>query len=203
MSQDTKAGFALPGRLRAAAECRTETPLVARAGALRLPALAVLPLGEALLHLAAVLGLGPRAALVAAVDRDDGGADAQVLAGEAVVLLAVEGRVTQHAIPRDDQAGLLHRRAELRGVVTRAEADGGRGEEMAAGVASDGELDPGLGAELAAGPLEEEARGVPALQAGGIDGGGRFVRDQAAFLRARGGLEEEQDELPFFSRPAA
>jgi hypothetical protein len=40
---------------------------------------------------------------------------------------------------------------------------------------------------------------VAALQAGGIDGGLRLLADQAAARGARGGLEEEQDELPFFS----
>jgi hypothetical protein len=75
---------------------------------------------------------------------------------------------------------------------------------VAGGVAGDSELYPGLGAEPLAGPLEEVARGVVALQAGGIDGGLGLLLDQAALLGADGGLEEEQDELPFFrSRPAA
>jgi hypothetical protein len=89
--------------------------------------------------------------------------------------------------------------AKLGGVVTRAEADGGRGEEVTGGVAADGELHPRLGAELLAGALEEVARGVAALQAGGIHGSLRLVPDQAAVLGAHGGLEEEQDELPFFN----
>jgi hypothetical protein len=55
-----------------------------------------------------------------------------------------------------------------------------------------------VGRLLAAGPLEEVLGGVTALQAGGIDGGLRLVTDQAALLGARGGLEEEQDEVPFF-----
>jgi hypothetical protein len=89
--------------------------------------------------------------------------------------------------------------AELRGVVGRAVPDGGRGEEVAPGVADDGELGPQPGAVLAAGALEEVARGVAALQAGGIDGGRRLVADQAALLGAHGGLEEEEDEPPFLS----
>jgi hypothetical protein len=40
---------------------------------------------------------------------------------------------------------------------------------------------------------------VSALQAGRIDRGRGFVADQAAGLSAHGGLEEEQDELPFFN----
>jgi len=50
-----------------------------------------------------------------------------------------------------------------------------------------------------AGPCEEVAGGVTALQASSIDSGLRLVADQAALLGARGGLEEEQDDLPFFS----
>jgi len=204
MGQDAQPAFALACDLRAARERRPQAALVPGEGALRLPALPVFPLGEAPLHLPAVLGLGPLAAPVAAVDRDDRGADAEVLAGEAVVLLAVEGGIPEQAIPGDDKAGLSQRGAELRGIVAGADGDGGRGEEVAGGVAGDRELDPGLGAEPAAGALEEVARGVPALQAGGVDGGLGLRADQAALLGARGGLEEEQDELPFFSsRPAA
>jgi hypothetical protein len=66
-------------------------------------------------------------------------------------------------------------------------------------IAGNGQLGPQPAVLLAAGTLEEVARRVAAVQAGGIDGGRRLVRDQATFLGARGGLEEEQDELPFFS----
>jgi hypothetical protein len=52
---------------------------------------------------------------------------------------------------------------------------------------------------LAACALEEVSGSVPAFHAGGIDGGGRLLADQAALACARGGLGEEQDELPFFS----
>jgi hypothetical protein len=50
-----------------------------------------------------------------------------------------------------------------------------------------------------AGALEEVVGGVAAFQAGGIDGGLGLGPDQAALLGARGGLEEERDDLPFFS----
>ena len=56
----------------------------------------------------------------------------------------------------------------------------------------------------AAGTDKEVAGGVMALQTRGVDGGFRLLPDQAARLSARGGLEEEQAEAPFFkSRPAA
>ncbi len=68
---------------------------------------------------------------------------------------------------------------------------------MAGGVADGGQFGPGAGQLLAAGALEEVLGGVAVLQAGGVDGGLQLVTDQAALLGARGGLEEEQDEVPF------
>jgi hypothetical protein len=66
-------------------------------------------------------------------------------------------------------------------------------------MASDGELGPQRGAVPAAGPFEEVTGGVAALQSGSIDGCFGLLLDQAALLGARGGLEQEQDDLPFFS----
>jgi hypothetical protein len=75
---------------------------------------------------------------------------------------------------------------------------------MAAGMADGGELGPQPGAVFTAGALEEVLRGVAALQAGGVQGRLGLGANQAALAGARGGLEEEQDELPFFrSRLAA
>jgi hypothetical protein len=121
-----------------------------------------------------------------------------------VVLLAVEGRVGQDATPGDHQRGLVEDGGKLGGIVTGAEGEGRGGEEVARGVASDRQPGPQPGAVLTPGPFEEVARGVAALQAGGLDGGLGPLADQAALLGARAGLEEEQDELPFVnSRPAA
>lgn len=212
MGQYTEVTLALTRCLGPAPQRRAQEPLVPREGALRLPALPVdpaitalpWPAAETLFHLPAVARLGPLPPLVAAVERDYGRADAQLFAAEAVVLLAVEGGVAQYPVPGHPQGRLLQGGAELRRVITGTEADGGRGEEVTLGVADGGEFGPDGGALLAAGTLEEVTRGVVALQAGGIDGGLRLVADQAALPCARGGLEEEQDELPFFnSRPAA
>ena len=207
MGEHAEVTLALPGLLRFSPQGGPQQPLVSGEGTLRLPALPVDPpvataarlLAEAPDHLPPVARLGPLAPPLAAVERDDGGAHAQVLPGEAVVLFAVEGRVAQHAVPADDQGRLLQHGPELRGVVTGADGDGGSGEEMAAGVAGDGELDEGVGALRGAGADIEVAGGVPALQAGGVDGRLGLGPDQAALLGARGGLEEEQDELPFFN----
>jgi hypothetical protein len=196
VSQYAEVAFALTGGVGLAPQRRAQEPLVPGEGALRLPALPVDPpvaalpgpAAEALPHLAAVAGLGPLPPPVAAVEGDHRGAGAKVLARQPVVLLAVEGGVGQ---------------AELRGVIGRAQADGGRGEEVAARVADGGELGPQARGVLAAGALEEVAGGVLALQAGGVEGRLGLVTDQAAFFCARGGLEEEQDKLPFFNSRCA
>ena len=88
--------------------------------------------------------------------------------------------------------------------MARPGADRGGDEEVTGGVADNREFGPRAGAVLLAGPPKEVVGGVTALQAGGINGGLGALADQAALLGADGGLEEEQDELPFFdSRPAA
>jgi hypothetical protein len=199
MGQHAEVALPLARGIGPAAQGRAEQTFVPREGALRLPALAVFPFGKALLHLPAVARLGPLPSSVAAVDGNGGRADVQVLTAEAVVLFAVERRIGQHPMPGDSQGRLLHRGTELRGIVARAEGDGGGGEEVAAGVAGDGQLRPGEGGLLAAGPREEVVGSVAAFEAGGIDGRLGLLTDQAALLGARGGLEEERNGLPFFS----
>jgi len=196
--QDTQVTLPLTRRVRSAPQRRVQEALVPREGALRLPALPVLALGEPLLHLPAKPCLGPLPPLVAAVDRDGRRADVQVLPAEPVVLLAVERRVGEHPIPGHPQRRLEHRRPELRAVVARADRDGGGGEEVAGGVTGDRQLGPERGGLLFPGPREEVMGGVAALQAGGIDGRLGLGADQAARLGARGGLPEEGDDLPFF-----
>jgi hypothetical protein len=166
---------------------------VPREGALHLPVLPVDPTlpapappgAEALDHLTPVARLRPLPPPDPPVQWDDRRADARVLTGQAVVLLAVEGGVGQHTGPVHPQRCLGHGRAELWRVVGRADADGGGGEEMAGHVAGGGQPHPGVGRLLVACPLEEVLRGVAALQASAIDGGLRFVTDEAAFLGAR------------------
>jgi hypothetical protein len=120
-----------------------------------------------------------------------------------VVGLGIERGVGQHPVPGDDQGRLGHHRGELRGVVGRAGADTRPGEEVAGGIDRDRELGPQAGGVLLAGPLEEVPGGVPALQPGAIDRGGRLVADQAAVGCGRGGAVEEDDGLPLLSSRAA
>jgi hypothetical protein len=212
MGQNPEPALPLTGGIGPATQGTPEPPLVPAEGRLGLPPLAVHPpvpaplrlLPEPLDHLPPVLGPGPLAALPPAVQRDHRGAHAEAFPAVAVVGLAVEGGIGQDPVPGHDQGRLGHHRSQLRGVVGRAGGDGGPGEEVAGGVAGDRQLDPAVGALRTAGAPKEVAGGVPALQAGGVDGGGRLVADQAALLGADGGLQEEADELPFFSsRPAA
>jgi len=212
MGEHAQVTLALARRIRLAPQGRAEQPLVPREGALRLPALPVdapVPaapwlLAEAPDHLAAVARLGPLAPAVAPVQRDHRRADAQILPAKAVALLTVECRVAEHPVVTDRQGSLGHDRAELRRVVGGAEADPRRREEVAGRLAGDRQLRPQAGVVPAVSTLEEVTGGVPALQAGGIDGGRRPGADQAVRLCVRGGAVEEQDEFPFFkSRLAA
>jgi hypothetical protein len=207
MGENAEVTFALTGLIGLATQGRAEESLVPREGALGLPALAVdAPVPAALWlpaaafdHLPTVARQRPLPALVAAVQRDHGGADAQLFAAVAVALLAVERGIAEHPVVAHSQRRLGHHRAQLRRVVGRPQADGGAGQEVAGGVAGDRQLGPQPGVVLTAGALEEVARGVPALQPGGIDGRGRLLADQAALFGARAGPVQEQDELPFFS----
>ncbi len=154
MSKYPQMTFTLARGVGATPQGGTEQPLVPRERTFGLPALAVLAAVETPLHLPPVLGLGLLAAVAAAIHRDDGRADSQILATEAMIFLAVEGGVAQDAVPRDDQRGLFHGRGKLRSIVARSGADRGRSEEMAAGVADDGQLRPQTRGVLLAGAGE-------------------------------------------------
>ena len=212
MSKHPQVTFALTRCIGLAPQGRAEQTLVPREGTLRLPTLPVHPpvpaapwlLAEPLHHLPTVAALGPLPPPLPPVQRDHRRADAQILPAKAVALLTVECRVAEHPVVTDRQGSLGHDRAELRRVVGGAEADPRRREEVAGRLAGDRQLRPQAGVVPAVSTLEEVTGGVPALQAGGIDGGRRPGADQAVRLCVRGGAVEEQDEFPFFkSRLAA
>src|SRR5579862_8550128 len=116
-----------------------------------------------------------------------------------MILLAVKGRIAQDTVPTHDQRSLVQRWGKLRVVVAGSGTDGGRRDEVAGSVADDGELGPQPGAVLLARPLEEVRGSVLAFQAGRVDGRLRLLGDQAAVLSAHGGLDEEENDRPFFS----
>lgn len=170
MSEDAEAAFALAGLVGFAPEDAAESAFVPAEGALRLPPLAEHPLRPAAFglgseppdHLVAVLP-ARLYGVTAAIDRDDGRADAQFLPGIFVVGLGIERGVGQHPVPRDGEGRLGQDGSELRGVVGRASGDGGTGDEVASRVAGGGEFGPGPGGDRAPGPRDEVPGGVPAV----------------------------------------
>jgi hypothetical protein len=206
MCQHAQVALALAGGVGPAAQGAAERPLVPAEGALRLPALAVdalVPaalglLAEALHHLPPVPRPRPLAPVPASVQRDHCRAHAQFLAAVVVAVFAVERAVGQHPVVRHHQRRLGHHRTQLWRVVGRTQADGRAGQEVAGRLTGDGQLRPESGVGFTAGAFEEVAGGLAAVHAGGIDGGGRLVGDQAALLGADGGLQKEQDEFLFF-----
>ena len=156
-----------------------EPSLVSGKGALGLPPLTEHPLVPvALLALTEVAGhLGSvcaarRAVVPARVDRDHTRADAQVLPCEPVMRLGIECGIGQHPVPGEAQRRQQQNGCELRGVVGRAKCDGGPGDEVRVGIDGGGQLGPTFGRVRALGSGDEVARGVAAVQAGGIDGDG-------------------------------
>lgn len=180
-------------------------------GALDLPPLAEHPLVPVALGALAEVPrhLGPVPALrwcvaAARVDRDHRRADPQLLPRLPVVRFGVECGIGQHPAPGDQQGREEQDRGELRGVVGRADGDGGPGNDVRVGVDGGGQLGPGPGRVLAPGSGDEVARRVPAIQAGRIDGDGGGFGDQFGFECGRDGAFEEGEEAPpFSSRPSA
>src|SRR5947208_3398984 len=97
VSEHAEIALALPRGVGTTAQCRAQETLVPREGTLRLPALTVLSAVEAPLHLPAILGPRPLAALVPFVDRNHRRTHGQVFSTEPMVLFAVEGRIAEHA----------------------------------------------------------------------------------------------------------
>ena len=172
---------------------------MARERTFGLPSLAIFAAVEPPLHLAAVLGLGPFATLGPLVDGDDGGANAQFLTAQAMIRFAIIGGIPEHTVPRNKDAGTFHGRSKLRTIIAGTGAHGGRGEEVAGGVADDRQLRPQACRVPFTGTGEVVAGGVPTLQARGINGRLGLRADEAAFLGAHGGRDEEKHGFPFFS----
>jgi hypothetical protein len=121
-----------------------------------------------------------------------------------VVRFGVECGIGQHPVPNDQQGRQQEDRGELRGIVGRANRDGGTGDEVGMGIDGGGQLGPTLGRVLALGAGDEVSGSVAAIQTGGIDGDGRGFGDQFAFECGRdGALEEVDEDPPFSSRPSA
>ena len=194
---------------------RAEEPLLPRETALDLPPLAVdaAVFGPAWLaaepphHLSPIPRLGPPPARVPPVQGEDRRADTQPLTGQSVVVLGVEGAVTQERVHRAAAAGGPHRRPELRRVLARAAGHVRREEQVAPGLQDSGQLGPGTLPPPLVGPLGppgEVPADVPGLEPGGVDGRLGLGGDQAARPRFGDGLTQEGiDPLFSSSRVAA
>lgn len=108
--------------------------------------------------------MGPR------IDRDNGGADAQVLAGIGMVGFGVECGVCPGPIPLHRQGRLGQNRSKLRGIVTGTGTQRGTGDEMTVSIHGCGQLGPRSGGLGARRSVEEVRQGVTTLQACGING---------------------------------
>ena len=162
------------------------------------------PPAEAFLHLAAVFRLGLTPAGVAAVQGEHRGSGSSAAPGRRRDYVRRRSRCRPTACPTRSARPRAGRGLKLRRVLAGALADVGRQEQMAGRLQHRRQLGPGQAAATLALPPDEVAAAVPALVAGGVNGGPRLGRDQAAILRRADGLAEEGID-PFFSRrrPAA
>jgi hypothetical protein len=188
-----------------------EPALVSREGALDLPSLAVYALvpgtfrpgPEPAGHLATV---SPTrfAVVTARVDRDHTGTDAQIRAREPVMGFGIERGIGEYPVPGEAQGRQQQNRRELWGIVGRPRGHRGPGKEVGMRVGRNRQLGPRAGRVFAFGSGDEVPGRVPAIQAGGIDGNGRLLRDQAAVGCGRDGtFEQVEEDPPFRSRASA
>ena len=177
-------------------EARSQSPFEPRDRALDLRPLAVLKFGKPPVHLSAVRSFCP-AASTSSVQRDNRASNAQVLSGVGVVVFGVVAAVAQQRVQRATPARGAGRGLELRRILAGALADVGRQEQVAGRLQHGGQLGPGQAAVALPLPPDEVAAAVPALVAGGVDGGPRLGRDQAALLGLANRLREECID-PFF-----
>ena len=174
-----------------------EDPLESREYAFGLPAMTVHSARKTLLHLAtiaAVCGL----TRAPGVHRDDGGADAQLLAAEPMVRLRVIGTVAQQPVDREPINGLRDGGLEIRRIVARPGPHPRGSDEMRVVVADDRQLGPPAVPFGAAPPMQEVPADVMTLQAGGINAGLALVFQQASGLGDTENSVEQQIESPFF-----
>lgn len=190
-------------------ERRAEPALVLTEGALRMPALAVGVLREALAHRAPVRRVGP-APLPARIELDDALAHAQRLATEAMIMLGVVAGIGEHGVdplgPRPRGGVREHRRE--RGRVLRGPVLGDRAQDEVGGnVPRDGQLGPAallLPAVAPLGPAPAEVcRAVMRLEPRGVDSEPVApvpgAREEAEVLGAPAAGEQRASEGPLFS----
>jgi hypothetical protein len=181
------------------AQGRSEAALVARDGALDLPALAVNTAEEAPFHLPAVFGRGPRSG-AAFARGNDGRTDAELFPAQHMVVFGVVAGIGQEPVEADVASGLNHSRGKLRRVLRGAETHEGAGQKMALPMADQRQLRPAKTGMAFVSPAPDVvAAHVTALQARGIDDAlGAFLPDQCALPRPLEDDSLEKNEGVFF-----
>ncbi len=180
---------------------RTESAFQAREDTLGLPALAVFSAVESADHLSAVTLPGPLAR-PASVERDHGRADAQTLAGHAVVGFRVVAAIGQQAVDVQVPTRRQQRRGEQRRVVTGPDARRGGGDQVSGVVADDREFRM-LGVAVAAVAVASAAcvvrRAQRRREARRIDARLGFGFDQARLVSMPEDRAQQALKAPFFA----
>lgn len=198
MRQNPQQTFGLLRCPATRAQGRTQAALVARDGALDLPALAVDSPKEVPFHLPAVFGGRPGSG--ASFTRgDDGGTDAEFLATQHMVVLGVVTGIGQQPIEADVPGRLAQGWRKLRRILRRAEADEGAGQQMALPVADQGQLRPvKTGMALLPPAPDVVAAHVAGFEPRGIDDALGALPDQRALMRPPEDDSLEKNEGVFF-----
>jgi hypothetical protein len=185
---------------RSIPEGTAQQAFVSRDGALDLPALAVDPLGKALLHLASVLRLGPLSS-VSFPSRNDGRSNPERLPAEYVVVLGVVSRVSQDPIKGHQSRSFLHGRCELGRVLRRPHADVRPRQEMGAPITDQGHLGPAH-SDMPLLPLSPHvvSTDMAGLQARGVHDAFRALGDELQLASAPEDLSLKNSEGSFFKR---
>lgn len=178
----------------------TEEPLVARYGALDLPALAVNPAGESAIHLRTILRGRPHSA-AAGIQSYDSGADAQLFTTQPVVMFPIVSSICQQPVKLHVRGCLPHGLGKLRGIVARAPANHHTGEQVCGRVADQRELGPPFASkQLIAFALHVIGAHVAALKPRGVDGCLRVLINQMELSGTLEDSPEKRLESPFFNR---
>ena len=204
MCEDAQIALALSGGFASRSQERPQAPLVLGKGALDLPALAERLAREVRLHLAPVPAPGPLAR-PSRLHRNDRALDAQGLATEEVMRLAVIGGVGHDTPPVGQRTGFPHQRSEFRRVIRRADSHARGRPQMASAVAQHRQFGPALAQRLLAFRFFPAiiTTDIVALEAGSVDNPLGLGLDQARKSRALEGAPLEYVKSPFLSSRAS
>lgn len=170
MSQHPQQALVELRRLLTGTKESSQEPLVSGESALDLPPLSVDSPEESFFHLSAIFGRRPLQR-VSSASRNHGGAYAQNVPAQDMIVFGIVSGVAQHLIPTCFRCSLTQNRRKLRRILRRAPTDKGPRQQMSAGMTGDRQFRPLAPAEaLISSAPDVVATDVTAFQAGGIDG---------------------------------